>query len=260
MSDQRPIGIFDSGLGGLTVLNEIRRQMPNEHLIYYGDSANNPYGNKSLDFITQRCLEICRELVKKNVKAIVVACNTATSACIELLRREFDIPVIGMEPALKPAVHQKNHQKVAIWATENTLKEKKFERLLNRYGQEHEIRKVPTPKLVDLAENQLAGSSRAEEVLKQYLRESDWESLDGLVLGCTHFLFFKDQINEITNKRLRLYDGHQGTVNRLKDQLEKRNSLSTGPGSLEIWNSNPDQIEKSILLLSELQNSSEKTD
>ena len=126
---EKAIGVFDSGLGGISVLRELRRWMPKERYLYFGDSAFAPYGEKARTDITQRCIQICDELVNRGVKAIVIACNTATSACVEELRKRYPhLPIVGMEPALKPAVEGKQAQQVIVMATRFTLKEKKLDR------------------------------------------------------------------------------------------------------------------------------------
>lgn len=126
MNNRQPIGIFDSGLGGISVLKELRLLLPHEHFIYYGDSAHAPYGIKEKAEITARCIEICDYLIDQGVKAIVIACNTATSACVNLLRKRYSLPIIGMEPALKVAAEQGEHQRIIVTATPLTLKEQKL--------------------------------------------------------------------------------------------------------------------------------------
>ena len=129
---QDPIGLFDSGLGGISVLHEVHKELPAEDLVYFGDSANNPYGTKDKDTIRDLSDAICAELVQAGCKAIVIACNTATSAAVPYLRAKYDIPIIGMEPALKVAVDQHTNRRIAVWATDLTLKEKKFQDLMDK--------------------------------------------------------------------------------------------------------------------------------
>ena len=170
MNSKSPIGVFDSGLGGISVLHTMHSLLPNENLIYLGDSKYNPYGTKTKEEITKRCVAICDELICHDVKAIVIACNTATSACVKLLREKYDVDIIGMEPALKVACDRGEHQRIAVWATQLTLSEKKFANLMNRFKGEHHIIKVPCPELVRMVEdNKLDDAYLVESCLKEYL-------------------------------------------------------------------------------------------
>ncbi len=130
MNASSPIGVFVSGMGGISVLSTLHEMMPNEDLIFFGDSKYNPYGTKTREEITERCMTICEKFIAYDVKAIVVACNTATSACVNLLREKYDIDIIGMEPALKVACEMGENQHVAVWATDFTLKDMKFAYLM----------------------------------------------------------------------------------------------------------------------------------
>ena len=141
--------------------------LPNENYIFFGDSKYNPYGTKTKEEITERCIQICNDLISLDVKAIVIACNTATSACVNLLREMYDIPIIGMEPALKVACQKGSHQKIVVWATDFTLKEKKFVDLMSLFEQDHQIHKIPCPKLVRLVEeNEIHNQNLINETLK----------------------------------------------------------------------------------------------
>ena len=142
MEHSQPIGIFDSGLGGISVLRELRTLLPKEHFLYFGDSAYAPYGIKDKALITERCITICDDLVARGAKAIVVACNTATSACVGVLRERYDLPIVGMEPALKVAAERGAHQRIIVTATQLTLKEQKFARLMERFQNEHKVAMV----------------------------------------------------------------------------------------------------------------------
>lgn len=241
---EKAIGVFDSGLGGISVLKELRRWMPKERYLYFGDSAFAPYGEKERDIITQRCLHICDKLVHIGVKAIVIACNTATSACVEELRKRYpQLPIVGMEPALKPAVEGKEHQQVIVMATHFTLKEKKFEHLMSRYRKQHCIYKLPTPKLVEIVEHdQLENTTLVEKTLQDYLAPYDLSHIDGIVLGCTHFVFFKEQIRHIVKDKVTLVDGNAGTSRHVKELLSEKNTLQkeSGHAKVTILNSSDD--------------------
>ena len=168
MDRKNPIGVFDSGLGGLSVVHTLRKMMPEEDILFFGDSIHNPYGTKTKEEIAKYSMDICRMLESKGAKAIVIACNTATSACVKDLRQIFDLDIIGMEPALKPAASIGSHQRIAVWATKLTLEEKKFAQLMSRYKEDHDIRKIPCMKLVALVENdQLDQQAIVDEVLQE---------------------------------------------------------------------------------------------
>ena len=247
----KAIGVFDSGLGGISVLKELVKQMPNESYLYFGDSAFAPYGEKKREAIRERCIAICDEFMKKGVKAIVIACNTATSACVNELRLRYDIPIIGMEPALKPAVDGKTMQHVIVMATPFTLRETKFEQLMSRYEQDHKIEKLPSPQLVKIVEGgKLHDDQLVLETLRSYFAPYDLQTIDSIVLGCTHFVFYRDKIREIVGDKISLIDGNYGTCKHLKEMLKQNGTLQTGTkkGSVIIENSSDD---KSYLQLSE---------
>ncbi len=247
---KRKIGVFDSGFGGISVLAQMMKEMPNESFYFYGDSKYAPYGEKSKEEIKARCFHICEELVKQDVKAIVIACNTATSACIQDLRKMYDIPIIGMEPALKPAVHEKSKQSVIVMATPFTLKEEKFANLMRRYENNHTIIKLPTPKLVRLVEqDQLENKALCMQVLNDYFKDIDLNQVNAIVLGCTHFVFYKDYIQELVGNHITIYDGNRGTSKHLKQILETRQILNQqDQGQYIIYNSTEDE---KLLKLSE---------
>ncbi len=249
MDANSPIGIFDSGMGGISVLSTIHELMPKEDLIFFGDSKYNPYGTKSKEEITERCIAICDKFVEYGVKAIVIACNTATSACVNVLRKKYDIDIIGMEPALKLACQQGKHQHIAVWATDFTLKEKKFASLMEKFEGDHTIYKVPCPKLVRLVEEKKATDRNVVlPVLKEYLASSNMDSLDSIVLGCTHFLFFQKMLKSILPDNISIIDGNLGTTNHLKNVLNEKHLLNENGGKIYWKNS----LENKIHLEKEL--------
>lgn len=236
----QPIGIFDSGLGGISVLKEIMQHMPNEHYIFYGDSANAPYGTKPKEMIVERCIAICDYFMTRNVKAIVIACNTATSVAAALLRERYNIPIIGMEPALKVAAHNKKAQQIIVMATPLTLKEKKFEDLMSHYSNDNHIIKMPCPELVEIVENdELENEAKVVAQLRQYYQEIDLENIDSIVLGCTHFVFYRPYFAKYF-KHIKIIDGNLGTSNHLQHILESNNALANTTGSVELCNSSKD--------------------
>lgn len=247
---EAPIGIFDSGLGGLSVLKECIKSLPNEHYIYFGDSKFAPYGSKSNTEIIERCIYICDYLIDKGVKAIIVACNTATSVAIEILRSKYTIPIIGMEPALKPAVEDKIKQYVVVMATTVTLKENKFSKLLESHKDEHTIIKMPCPLFVDIIEQDM--DQRNELVRQQidmYHELIKDIHVDTIVLGCTHFYFLKQEIRQYFNYPVLLIDGHQGTIRQLIKLLSDFDLLAHQDRIVEVFNSDPTKLPLSFKLL-----------
>ena len=191
MASTAPIGVFDSGLGGISVAREIRRDMPNEHVLYFGDSANAPYGTKSPEQVRELSDVIVKRFVEQGVKAVVIACNTATSAAANELRDTYDIPIIGMEPALKVACDRGHgkRQRVIVAATPLTLRERKFAVLMDRFKADHTIFPEPCPGLVEIVEHgQLDDHDVVMRTLHQYFDQYDLSTIDSVVLGCTHFV------------------------------------------------------------------------
>lgn len=221
-----PIGFFDTGVGGISVLKTAIKLMPNENFIYFGDSKNAPYGTKSIDEVRELTLKSAEFLAAKNVKAIVIACNTATSVAINDLRKIYDMPIIGVEPALKPAVELKREGKVIIMATTVTLSETKFNNLVNKCGKEAEIEPLPCPGLVEFIENGDLNSSELKSFLKDKFNKFKGHKLSSIVLGCTHYPFVKDVIKEIVGSDVPIIDGSLGTTNELKRKLEEKDLLN----------------------------------
>ena len=225
MEKNRPIGVFDSGMGGLSVLGNLIEFFPNENFIYYADSKNAPYGVKGTDKVRQLSIDACDFLVNKGVKAIIVACNTATSAAIKDLRERYDIPIIGMEPALKPAVEQWENGPIAVLATPLTLKEKKFNRLVNKVSGEIDVVKVPCPELVELVEQGFTDGNDVRRQIIACFGDVDYRALDSVVLGCTHYLFLKGEIASLVGE-VKIHHGNEGTVRQVERLLVKRGMLN----------------------------------
>lgn len=249
-----PIGFFDSGIGGLTVLKEAIKLMPNENYIYFGDSLNAPYGVKSIDMIKNLSFEASSFLVSKGIKALVVACNTATSAAIDDLRSRYPhMPVIGIEPALKPALNLSRKGNILIMATPVTLKEKKFNNLLNSLNIESSVIPVPCPGLAELIEEGNVSGSAVRTYLYEALKLFQTDPIASVVLGCTHYPFIKEELTQIIGNNIPIIDGSLGTANQLKRKLIDYDLLSLSPhsGKIEIFNSLPDtsMVELSYKLL-----------
>jgi glutamate racemase len=223
----RTIGVFDSGVGGISVLRELLRCLPNERFIYYADSANAPYGVKSLSEVKRLSLEIANYLIlERGVKALVVACNTATSAAINVLRQEFSIPIIGMEPALKPAVAMAGGGQVLVMATPMTIREDKFQGLLSRYGGRAKVISLPCPGLVELIEKGEVTGDRLRSLLAALLSPLDLSKIKVVVLGCTHYVFIKTEIASFFPETANVIDGNLGTAKQVRRVLEEQGLLS----------------------------------
>ncbi len=223
-----PIGVFDSGLGGLSVLQELKKVIPEEDYIFFGDSKNAPYGVRSDEEVYELSLHVFDELMKRGAKAVVVACNTATSVAVRKLRDERpDVPIVGMEPAVKPAVEENPGGRVVVMATPVTLRREKFAQLAGRFHDQAEIISLSSPEIVRYVEN----GRLHDERLRSYIRGlfdslGEERSPDAVVLGCTHFPFVADLIREAAGSGVRLYDGNHGTAEELLRRLKERDLLA----------------------------------
>lgn len=230
------IGVFDSGVGGISVLRELKRLLPNERFLYYGDCANAPYGSCTTAKVQELTLSSVKKMTAMGLKALVVACNTATSAAITLLRETYpDLIVVGIEPALKPAVDQFPGGHIGVMATEVTLREEKFNALLHRFAGHADIVKISAPGLVELVEAGKADSAESQELLRTVLAPYTGK-LDALVLGCTHYPLAASAIRRAIGPRAVLLDGGEGTARETKRRLENAGLLFSGPGQI-LWQS-----------------------
>lgn len=238
MSDA-PIGIFDSGVGGLSVLRHIQQELPYENLLYVADSAHAPYGGKSPQEIQARSLALTEFLVGQGAKAIVVACNTATAAAITLLRERFAVPVIGMEPAVKPAVAATKSGVVGVLATTGTLKSAQFAALLENYGKNVRVVTQGCPGLVERVEQGELDTSETRELLRHYLQPLLDAGADTLVLGCTHYPFLKPVIAELTRGNVSLIDTGAAVARQVCRRLLEANVATARqvPGQVSFWSS-----------------------
>ena len=248
----RTIGVFDSGVGGISVLRELLRCLPNERFIYYADSANAPYGVKSLSEVKRLSLDIANYLIlERGVKALVVACNTATSAAINVLRQEFSIPIIGMEPALKPAVTMAGGGQVLVMATPMTIREDKFQGLLSRYGDRAKVISLPCPGLVELIEKGEVTGEKLRTLLAALFSPLELPKIKVVVLGCTHYVFIKTEIASFFPETVNVIDGNLGTAKQVRRVLEEQGLLS--PVELDPcqerveWLTSGSQGEKSLM-------------
>jgi len=222
-----PIGVFDSGLGGLSVLKQCVHFMPHERFIYYGDSLNAPYGTKSLDEVRNLSYAVVDRLMDMRVKGILVACNTATSAVIRLLREKYqDFPLVGIEPAVKPAALENRGRMVLVMATPRTLKEEKFQYLKREYDDVAKIVKVPCQGLMEFVENGVLSGPELEGYLKAVFYDYPMHKVGAVVLGCTHYPFIRETIQKIVGDNIRIYDGSVGTAREMRRRVGLVNMLS----------------------------------
>ena len=228
-SNQDYIGVFDSGVGGISVLRELVRLMPGERFLYFGDSANAPYGRFTTEEVRALTLQAAERLMAKGLKALVIACNTATAAAIGQLREKYpELIVVGIEPALKMAADRYPGGRVGIMATPVTLREDKLSRQLDRFSQ-MQVSLIPAPGLVELVER---GASRQEfDALLTPLRAPDAGQLDALVLGCTHYPFAAETIAALLPGTV-LLDGGEGTARETFRRLQEAGLLEEGKGSI----------------------------
>ncbi len=247
---ERYIAVFDSGLGGISVLRRLLEIMPQERYLYYGDSANAPYGGRPTSEVRDLTLAAAGMLMERGIKALVVACNTATSAAIGALREAYPGRiVVGMEPALKPAADRFPGGRVGVMATELTLREEKFAGLMDRFGGECQVEPICAPGLVELVEAGLGESEAAEALLRPIL-EPYAGKLDALVLGCTHFPFASRVIGRLLPGTA-LFDGGVGTAAQTQRRLAREGLLYDGPGEVLLENSSMtrESLELSARLL-----------
>jgi len=232
MKSAGAIGVFDSGVGGLSVLHHIRQTLPAEHLLYVADSGHVPYGDKSPAYIEQRSLTLARFLIGQGADAIVIACNTATAAAVASLRNQFSIPIIGMEPAVKPAVAATRSGVVGVLATIGTLESARFAALLERYGEEVEIVTQGCPGLVEQVEQGELGSARTRELVERYTTPLLARGADTLILGCTHYPFLAPLIREVVGNDIVLVDTGAAVARQLQRRM--RSELPTRARQLNI--------------------------
>lgn len=237
---RQPVGVFDSGVGGISVLRELIRVMPCENYIYLGDSKNAPYGTKSLEEVRRLSLENARTLLEQGAKGLVVACNTATSAAVRLMRGMYpELPIVGIEPALKPAALQKEHPHVLVMATPMTVQQEKFRQLMARYEEKAEIYPLPCPGLMEFVEAGDLESDMLHDFLQELLDPYLGKQLDSVVLGCTHYPFARRMIRQIVGDAVTIFDGGEGTAREMRRRLAVADLLnpSEEPGWVRFENS-----------------------
>ena len=237
MEENMRIGFFDSGIGGITVLHKALKMLPMEDYIYYADTDHVPYGEKSKQEVKTHVCNAVEFIVSQGIKALVVACNTATSVAIEDLRNKYAFPVIGMEPAVKPAVEKTSgsNKRVLVFATKLSLKEEKFKKLVEKVDNSHIVDYLPLPELVVYAEHFEFYSQNVQDYLKGVLSLYDLSKYKTVVLGCTHYPYYYSMLRRLLPADMEILDGNEGTIRNLKRVLDMNNNVSEGSGNVEYF-------------------------
>jgi glutamate racemase len=234
------IGVMDSGVGGLTVLQHIHRLLPHEHLNYVADSQYAPYGSLSPESITDRCFTIADFLIEQNVKALVVACNTATAASIQLMRAKYALPIIGMEPAVKPAALASKNGIIGILATVGTLKSAQFAALLTNYGQDIQVHTQGCIGLVECIERGEIHTASTKALIAEYCVPLLEAGADTIVLGCTHYPFVREVIQGVVGEGVTVIDTGEAVAKHLQATLEVQSLLTSTEEEADVlvWTNN----------------------
>lgn len=245
------IGIMDSGVGGLSVFREIRKILPEERYIYFSDNAHCPYGEKSGEYIQNRCREIVSSMIAKGADAVVIACNTATAAAIAMLRETFDIPFIGMEPAVKPAALGTRSGVIGVLATAGTLKASKYLDTRDRYAEGVTVVEHVGRGFVELVESGELEGPHAESVIEESLGPLLDAGADTIVLGCTHYPFLLPVLQKVAGPSIRFIDPAPAVARRLLDVLKEKNiGLADSEPDIELVSSgSADALQRTFLLV-----------
>ena len=248
MPNNSPIGIFDSGVGGISIWKEIHELLPNENTIYLADSINAPYGQKSKQEIIELCFKNTELLIKRNCKLIVVACNTATTNAIKQLRAKYDIPFIGIEPAIKPAAINSKTKSIGILATKGTLSSELFHSSTELYSDNIKIIEQVGEGLVELIESGNINSLKMTSLLTKYLKPMINNNIDYLVLGCSHYPFLINQIKKITPNNVTIIDSGKAVAKQVQNILIENSNLCENENDFCLFLTNKKtEIIKSIL-------------
>ncbi len=231
MADRRaPVAVFDSGLGGISVLRELVRTLPLENYLYYGDSLHAPYGTKTPEEVVELTMQAAAYLLSRGAKALVVACNTATSAAIRHLRKAYpELPIVGTEPAIKPAVERHPGGRILMLATAMTVQEEKFQRLKAQYDDQAQIIPIACSGLMEYVEQGILRGPEVEGYLLDKLEPYLKVPIDAVVLGCTHYPFLRASIRRIVGRRAEIIDGGAGIARQLQRRLEEQGMRNPGP-------------------------------
>lgn len=234
MDKNAPIGVFDSGIGGLTVAREIMRQIPQEAIVYFGDTARVPYGNKSKDTVTKYSRQIVKFLQTKDVKAIVIACNTASAYALEAIQKEVDLPIVGvLKPGAKTAAEATVNKRIGIIGTEGTINSGMYTEYLHSIYPEVQVYTKACPLFVSLVEENWLYDSVTVEIAERYLSEFQGYHIDTLVLGCTHYPLLRHTLQRVVGEMVTLVNPAYETAITLKNVLEQRGLINDGKGKVE---------------------------
>jgi glutamate racemase len=249
MNTSHPIGVFDSGVGGLSVLHKIRRELPGEDLLYVADSGHAPYGDKSTEFIEARSMAIVEFLIRHHAKAIVVACNTASGVAIKTLRAKYSAPIIAMEPAVKPAAMHTRSGVIGVLATSRTIASNNFTKLHQRFGADVKILMQACPGLVEQVEVGNLSGDNIRELISRYVLPLLEQGADTLVLGCTHYPFLVPLMQEIAGSAVAIIDPSTAIARELRRRLTIADLLSTAndDGTEQFWSSAAPHNAKRII-------------
>jgi glutamate racemase len=240
MRPQAPIGVFDSGAGGLTILSALRQELPQEHYIYFGDTAHCPYGVRTEADLTALTVNACRFLIEQGVKLIVVGCNTASQAALNTLRATFSIPFVGVVPAVKPAARMTRKGRIGIAATNQAARATYLRQLIDNFAEGIQVHAVGCPELVTLVERGELSGPEVEQTLRQALAPLLKYDIDVLVLGCTHFPALRSAIEHVVGEQIQIIDSGVAIARRTHAILEAERALhpsngSSRQGDLQIW-------------------------
>jgi len=226
MSSKAPIGVFDSGIGGTTVVKELMASLPNEKIIYYGDTARVPYGNKSADTIIMYSRQIVKFLISREVKAIVIACNTASAVALDVLRHELDIPVIGVvKPGAKAAAEATRNNKIGVIATRATINSGIYEEFLHKTDPKIKVYKKACPLFVPLVEEGWIDDDITRQIIHRYLDDLIGKNIDALILGCTHYPLLADEIGKVAGEKIKLVNPAFECAREFRYLLEENDLL-----------------------------------
>ena len=235
MNETRPIGVFDSGVGGLSILRELKKIMPHENYIFVADQLNVPYGEKTQKELENLTLKICKFFVSKNSKLIVAACNTATCYALPYLRSKIKIPIIGTVPAIKPAAENSKKDAIGVISTPATSQSQYLKNLIQTYAQNLKVVNDGCMGLENTVENGVLNSPKVKKMLNKYIVPIKKSGADIIVLGCTHYPFLKTQIKKITGTKIKLVDSGKAIAKHAKNTLWKLNMLSNYGGNTDFY-------------------------
>jgi glutamate racemase len=249
VANLKPVGVFDSGVGGLSVLRALRQELPHEHFLYVGDSGSAPYGDRPAAFVIERATTITKFLVDRRAKAVVIACNTATAVAVESLRAQFDVPIVAIEPAVKPAASRTRSRVVGVLATTGTLASPNMGKLLASYGSDVEFVIQPCPGLADRVEKGELASDETRALVTRYLRPIIDKGGDIVVLGCTHYPFLRPLIEEVAGPAVDVIDPATPVARELRRRLETAGLLYDGaaPGTEKFWTTGALEVVQPIV-------------